>query len=161
MENTSNPETKPYFMRAIHEWCTDYGFTPYLAVLVNGRVDVPMQYVHNGQIILNVSHVSTQGLEMGNDAITFKARFNGVPRDIYVPIENVIAIYARENGEGMVFEAVKSEDKKYAPPVQKQPELRSVPKKPTQESTDNTVKGPDDTPPTTPKGGKPILTRIK
>ncbi len=161
MENNSPPETKPYFMRAIHEWCTDHGFTPYLAVMVNGRVNVPMQYVHNNQIILNVSHVSTQGLKMGNDAITFKARFNGVPRDIYVPIENVIAIYARENGEGMVFEAVNSEEKKPALPVQKQPELRSVPKKTVQESADNSDNTPDDSPPTPPKSRKPILTRIK
>ena len=112
MENNLNPDTKPYFLRAIHEWCTDYGFTPYLAVLVDEHVDAPSQYVHDNQIILNVSYVSTQGLEMNNEAISFKARFNGVPRDIFVPVDNVIAIYARENGEGMVFDTVKSGEKK-------------------------------------------------
>jgi stringent starvation protein B len=95
--------TKPYLIRAIYEWCTDNGFTPYVAVFVNSQVVAPREYVKNGEIVLNVSFEATQGLKIANDAITFKARFAGVARDIYVPTDNVVAIYARENGQGMAF----------------------------------------------------------
>lgn len=162
MEHTSNPATKPYFLRAIFEWCTDNGFTPYIAVMVDGNADVPVQYVHNAQIILNISTASTSSLKMDNDAISFKARFNGVPRDIYVPIENVTAIYARENGEGMAFETPKSGEHKLAPqPENKSPDLRSVPTpQPKLEVVSKSDPPPDDTP-TPPKGGRPILTSVK
>ncbi|MFZ6656535.1 ClpXP protease specificity-enhancing factor [Undibacterium sp. TJN19] len=96
--------TKPYFMRAIYEWCTDNGFTPYLAVKVGSAARVPMEFVRNGEIVLNISFGATSGLKMDNDAVTFKARFGGVSRDIYVPVENVMAVYASENGQGMAFE---------------------------------------------------------
>lgn len=95
--------TKPYLLRAIYEWCTDNGYTPYVAVFVNTVVRVPMEYVKNGEIVLNISFEATQGLKIDNDAITFRARFAGVARDIYIPIDNVVAIYARENGQGMAF----------------------------------------------------------
>lgn len=101
MEATS---TKPYFMRAIYEWCTDNGYTPYMAVKAAGAAQVPMEFVRNGEIVLNISFGATSGLKMDNDAVTFKARFGGVSRDIYVPVANVIAIYASENGQGMAFE---------------------------------------------------------
>jgi stringent starvation protein B len=104
--DSSLPEptsTKPYMLRAIYEWCTDNGYTPYVAVFVNGQVVVPREYVKNGEIVLNVSFDATQGLKIGNDAITFKARFSGIARDIFVPVENVVAVYARENGQGMAF----------------------------------------------------------
>jgi stringent starvation protein B len=99
----SATSTKPYMLRAIYEWCTDNGFTPYLAVFVNSQVVVPMQHVKNNEIVLNVSFDATQGLKLDNDAVSFVARFGGVARDIYVPIDNVVAIYARENGQGMAF----------------------------------------------------------
>jgi stringent starvation protein B len=95
--------TKPYLLRAIYEWCTDNGFTPYVAVFVNAQVTVPREYVKNNEIVLNVSFEATQALKMDNEAITFKARFAGVARDIYIPVDNVVAIYARENGQGMAF----------------------------------------------------------
>lgn len=95
--------TKPYLLRALYEWCTDNGFTPYVAVYVNGEAVVPREYVKNGEIVLNLSFDATQALSIGNDALTFKARFSGVARDIYVPIDNIVAIYARENGQGMAF----------------------------------------------------------
>jgi stringent starvation protein B len=95
--------TKPYLIRGLYEWCTDNGFTPYIAVFVNAAVRVPKEYVKNHEIVLNISFEATQGLKLDNDAITFKARFAGTARDIYIPVDNVVAIYARENGQGMAF----------------------------------------------------------
>lgn len=101
-ESTS---TRPYLIRALYEWCTDNGFTPYVAVRVDDSVQVPREYVKDGEIVLNVSFDATSSLQLGNDFIEFKARFGGKPRDILVPIGRVIAIYARENGQGMAFPA--------------------------------------------------------
>jgi len=98
------PSTKPYLVRAIHEWCCDNGFTPYLAVVVNAATRVPMEFVRDGQIVLNISVDATNRLRLGNDFIDFQARFGGVARDISVPLEAVAAIYARENGAGMAFD---------------------------------------------------------
>lgn len=107
----SEISTKPYFMRAIYEWCTDNGYTPYLAVKVRGAaVRVPMEFVRNGEIVLNISFGATSGLKMDNEAVSFKARFGGVSRDIYVPVENVQAVYASENGQGMAFEVSVAEE---------------------------------------------------
>ncbi len=97
--------TRPYLLRALHEWCTDNGFTPYLAVFVDGRVQVPMEYVKNNEIVLNVGYEATSGLRIGNEQVEFKARFGGTPREIVVPVDHVVAIYARENGQGMAFPA--------------------------------------------------------
>ncbi|HSI55922.1 MAG TPA: ClpXP protease specificity-enhancing factor, partial [Ideonella sp.] len=95
--------TRPYLIRALHDWCTDNGFTPYLAVFVEAGVQVPMEYVKNNEIVLNVGFEATSGLKLGNEFIEFKARFGGSAREIIVPITHVIAIYARENGQGMAF----------------------------------------------------------
>ena len=108
MSNPLSPEsqgssTRPYLIRALHDWCTDNGFTPYLAVHVDDSVDVPREYVKNNEIVLNVGFEATSGLQLGNDLIEFKARFGGVARDICVPVDHVVAIYARENGQGMAF----------------------------------------------------------
>jgi stringent starvation protein B len=100
----SEPSTKPYLLRAIYDWCTDSGFTPYVAVAVDESVRVPVEFVKNGEIVLNVSALATNRLKIGNESIEFQARFGGVPRDVHVPINRVIAIYARENGQGMAFE---------------------------------------------------------
>jgi stringent starvation protein B len=97
--------TRPYLIRALHEWCTDNGFSPYIAVQVDRSVQVPVEFVQNGEIVLNVSFDATSGLRLGNDFIEFKARFGGVARDILVPVGHVVAIYARENGQGMAFPA--------------------------------------------------------
>ena len=101
--------TRPYLIRALYEWCTENGFTPYLAVSVNDTVQVPREYVKDGEIVLNVSFDATTGLKMGNDYIEFNARFAGTARDIMVPVNRVIAIYARENGQGMAFPLVSAE----------------------------------------------------
>jgi stringent starvation protein B len=95
--------TRPYLIRALHDWCTDNGFTPYVAVFVDRTVQVPMEYVKNSEIVLNVGFEATSGLKLGNEFIEFKARFGGVARDIVVPVDHVVAIYARENGQGMAF----------------------------------------------------------
>ncbi|MEF7616484.1 ClpXP protease specificity-enhancing factor [Aquincola sp. MAHUQ-54] len=95
--------TRPYLIRALHDWCTDNGFTPYVAVFVDRSVQVPMEYVKNNEIVLNVGFEATSGLKLGNEFIEFRARFGGVARDIVVPIDHVVAIYARENGQGMAF----------------------------------------------------------
>ena len=95
--------TRPYLLRALHEWCSDNGYTPYVAVLVDETVQVPQEYVKNGEIVLNVSYDATSGLRLGNDYIEFKARFAGVAREIIIPVQRVLAIYARENGQGMAF----------------------------------------------------------
>lgn len=97
--------TKPYLIRAIHEWCTDEGFTPYLAVQVDARTRVPREFVRDGQIVLNVSADATHQMLIGNDEITFQTRFNGASFPVLVPLDAVLAIYARENGQGMSFEA--------------------------------------------------------
>ena len=95
--------TRPYLLRALHDWCTDNGFTPYVAVHVGAGVQVPMEYVKNNEIVLNVSFEATSGLKLGNEFIEFRARFGGATREIQVPIDHVVAIYARENGQGMAF----------------------------------------------------------
>jgi stringent starvation protein B len=95
--------TRPYLIRALHDWCTDNGFTPYLAVYVDATVQVPAEYVKNSEIVLNVSFDATSQLQLGNEFIEFKARFGGVAREIVVPVDHVIAVYARENGQGMAF----------------------------------------------------------
>ena len=97
------PSTKPYLIRALYDWCVDNGFTPYLAVFVDANVQVPMEYVKNDEIVLNISPTSSQGLAIDNDWISFKARFGGVPKEIMLPVSHVMAIYARENGQGMSF----------------------------------------------------------
>jgi stringent starvation protein B len=101
--------TKPYLIRAIHEWCVDEGFTPYLAVQVDERTRVPREFVRDGQIVLNVSAEATHQLAMGNDEISFQTRFNGASFPVVVPVDAVVAIYARENGQGMAFEATPAE----------------------------------------------------
>ncbi|HMR68883.1 MAG TPA: ClpXP protease specificity-enhancing factor, partial [Rubrivivax sp.] len=87
--------TRPYLLRALHEWCTDNGFTPYVAVHVDASVQVPAEYVKNGEIVLNIGFEATANLELGNDFIRFRARFGGAARDIVVPVDHVVAIYAR------------------------------------------------------------------
>jgi stringent starvation protein B len=105
MNAQDSTSTRPYLIRALYEWCTDNGFTPYVAVRVDESVQVPREFVHDGEIVLNISYDATSALQLGNDFIEFKARFGGKPRDILVPVGRVIAIYARENGQGMAFPA--------------------------------------------------------
>jgi len=165
--------TKPYLLRAIYEWCTDSGYTPYLAVKVDAATTVPMEYVKKGEIILNISYGATSGLKMDNDAITFRARFNGVSRELYIPVQNVLAIYANENGQGMAFD-VSTTAAELAPPpasapapvpapepVASSPGLSAVPGKTNGATVSEVSHLPDDGNEPPKKGGRPTLTRIK
>ncbi len=150
--------TRPYLLRAMHEWCTDSGFTPYVAVLVDETVQVPMEYVKNGEIVLNVGYDATAGMTLGNEFIEFKARFGGVPREIIIPVNRVMAIYARENGQGMSFPMTAAPAE--PAPVQK----KLTPVRPVLSAVETThaQTDADDEPPTpTSPAGRPALTRVK
>jgi len=133
--------TRPYLIRALYEWCSDQGFTPYVAVKVDGSVQVPREYVQGDEIVLNISMDATSGLKLGNEFIEFKARFGGKARDIMVPMNRVMAIYARENGQGMAFPP---------PSTSSQADLPIDPLE---------AAGPDEPPP--PQSPKPALKRVK
>ena len=166
----SETSTKPYLLRAIYEWCTDNGYTPYLAAVVDGQTRVPREFVKNGEIVLNLSFSATSGLKMENDFIHFNARFGGVSREISVP-----AIYARENGQGMAFEVAKppSENGGIAPESLENGMANSTTATPSSPATLSAVpthpeasaptaqNGFDDDPNPPKKGGRPTLTRIK
>jgi stringent starvation protein B len=148
ISNTELPSTRPYLIRALYDWCSENGFTPYVAVKVDNSVQVPREYVQGGEIVLNVSMDATSSLKLGNDFIEFKARFGGKPREIMVPIHRVMAIYARENGQGMAFPV---NDEESAPAA-----LSAVDT--TLASMDSEDK-PETPSPSTP--GRPALKRIK
>jgi stringent starvation protein B len=158
IDSTEAPSTRPYLIRAIYEWCTDNGFTPFIAVQVTEGVRVPMEFVKNGEIVLNVSFDATSALKIGNDYIEFKGRFGGVARDIVVPVDQVMAIYARENGQGMAFPvapnaAVKSERPAEVSLKDAESDLQS---------DASVIEVPEPTPPKAPSpSGRPALKRIK
>ncbi len=138
------PSTKPYLLRAIWEWCCDNGYTPYIAVVVDQRTRVPREFVRDGQIVLNLGPDATAKLQMGNDFVDFQARFGGVARDLSIPLSQIAAIYARENGAGMAFEI--------------------DPKEASSSGGDETEEEAEETPPADPtrlEGGRPKLQRIK
>ena len=104
MEPTMTP-SRPYLLRAFFDWLLDNDLTPHLVVNANiPHVMVPMQFVQDGQIVLNISPSAVRHLHMDNDVVTFEGRFGGVPHSLYVPISAILGIYARENGQGMVFD---------------------------------------------------------
>ncbi|MBA5685724.1 ClpXP protease specificity-enhancing factor [Rugamonas apoptosis] len=156
----SEISTKPYMLRAIYEWCTDSGYTPYLAVKVDGATTVPMEYVKKGEIVLNISFGATSGLKMDNDSIRFHARFGGVSREIFVPVNNVMAIYANENGQGMAFETQLGYSEAAPEAAPSAPSLAAVPSAQSEPDSVTTSAPDDDTDPPK-KGGRPTLTRIK
>ena len=95
--------TRPYLIRAIYEWCSDSGLTPYLSVKVDARTRVPPEFVKDGEIVLNISQDAAHRLTIGDDAIQFSARFNGVSRECSIPVAAVLGIFARENSQGFFF----------------------------------------------------------
>ncbi len=149
ISNTELPSTRPYLIRALYDWCSENGFTPYVAVKVDNSVQVPREYVQGGENVLNVSMDATSSLKLGNDFIEFKARFGGKPREIMVPIHRVMAIYARENGQGMAFPVSDEESA---------PAALSAVDSPAMESLDSEDK-PETPSPSNP--GRPALKRIK
>jgi len=106
--------TKPYLLRAVYEWCVDNGYAPHISVVIDSKTRVPMEYVRNGEIVLNIGPVAASRLQMGNELIECTARFSGVAKDLVIPVANVAAIYAGENGHGMSFERGKKETAKEA-----------------------------------------------
>ena len=139
------PSTKPYLIRAIWEWCCDNGFTPYISVQVDARTKVPREFIRDGQIVLNIGPEASNKLEIGNDYIEFQARFGGVARQLSVPVDQVIAIYSRENGAGMAFE------------VDGEATVADV-----ETAAEEAEAVDDETPePPRPEGGRPKLQRIK
>jgi len=156
LDAAESTSTRPYLIRAIYEWCTDNGFTPFIAVLVDESVRVPMEYVKDGEIVLNISFDATSALNMGNEYIEFKGRFGGVARDIFVPVDRVVAIYARENGQGMAFPMLASS-------AAATPPASAVESKPVTGLAPVAATPVPDQPdaPRPPSGGKPSLTRIK
>ena len=95
--------TKPYLIRAIYEWCSDCGYTPYISVKVDDNTRVPDEHIKNGEIILNISHDAAHHLTLGNEVIQFSARFAGVSREISIPVTTVQGIFAKETARGMIF----------------------------------------------------------
>ena len=148
----SEKPTKPYLVRAIFEWCIDCGYTPYIAVFVDDNTQVPRQYVRDNQVVLDISYGATKDLVIGNEIVSFRARFSGVGHDISIPVDNILAIYSRETGRGMNFDLPTAEERE-AKKDKKTPTLHAVSEK----SREN----PPDEPPKPPKGGRPVLTRIK
>ena len=152
MAQTPEIPTKPYLIRALYEWCVDSGHTPYLAVTVNSRTRVPKEFVKNGEIVLNIGAAAVHKMSMGNEAIEFAARFNGVSRDISVPMDAIAGIYARETGQGMAFEITPepaaAESAKADAKAKKSDKAKDEP--------------PDDSPPPPPTpGGRPKLQIVK
>jgi stringent starvation protein B len=150
--------TRPYLIRALYEWCTDNGFTPFISVSVNETVRVPMEFVRNGEIVLNISYDATSSLSIGNEVIEFKGRFGGVAKDIFIPVDRVSSIYARENGQGMAFPAPTPGETtgSVAPPIReaKPQPLASVASSSETDSDDSNTPRPSGT-------GRPSLKRIK
>ncbi|MDR0233520.1 MAG: ClpXP protease specificity-enhancing factor [Zoogloeaceae bacterium] len=133
------PSTKPYLLRALWEWCSDHGFTPYMTVAIDDQCNVPREFARDGEIVLNVSVEATHNLNMDNEGVSFQARFGGVVRNVYVPMRRITSFYARENGAGMRF------------PVE-EPE----------EGREETTPSPDGAPPSPPSpGSPPFLRRVK
>jgi stringent starvation protein B len=167
--------TRPYLLRALHDWCTDNGFTPYIAVHVDASVQVPMEYVKNNEIVLNVGFEATANLELGNEFIRFRARFGGSAREISVPVDHVVAIYARENGQGMAFPVPSTvAGATDAPPAAGPRGLRlaatdgdttpaAAPAAPPRPTTPAKPAPPEDQPPPEPGpgSGRPALKRVK
>ena len=133
---------RPYLLRALYEWIVDNELTPHL--LVNAeheQVEVPSQYVENGQIILNISQMAVQGLTLGDDWVSFTTRFSGQPFSVFVPVKAVLAVYAKENGKGMFFQT-EDYDKENVPLTEPQ-------------------QAPPPKIPTPPLRTKPVLRRVK
>jgi len=136
--------TKPYLLRALYEWCVDNGFTPYLSVVVDAATRVPPEYVRNGEIVLNVGPLAANRLKMTNESIDFSARFGGTARELSIPVAQVAALYARENGHGMSFEIDRTK-----PPLEASGQAGAQPT------------APPEAPDPAPSGGKPTLRVIK
>lgn len=163
MEMSDLSPRRPYLLRAFYEWLLDNDLTPHLVVDISlPDVQVPLEYARDGQIVLNIAPRAVGNLQLTNDAVSFSARFGGVPRQVYVPMAAVLAIYARENGAGTMFEPEAGYEEG-AESFNDQDESASEPvmqvidgDRDDQDDADN---NPDDEPP--PRGGRPALRVVK
>ncbi|WP_034917334.1 MULTISPECIES: ClpXP protease specificity-enhancing factor [Erwinia] len=163
MDTTQLSGRRPYLLRAFYDWLLDNQLTPHLVVDINlPGVMVPLEYARDGQIVLNIAPRAVGNLALGNDEVSFNARFGGVPRQVTVPMAAIMAIYARENGAGTMFEPepVYTEAGEYNPEEESPETVMSVidgdrPDDSIQDEDNN----PDDDPP--PRGGRPALRVVK
>lgn len=146
--SASEIPTKPYLLRALYEWCVDNGYTPHLAVKVDSRTQVPLEYVKNGEITLNIGASAVHKMQIGNELVEFSARFGGTARQISVPVANVYALYGRETGHGMTFDVDSSK-----------PSVQALAESETSVATSGQDIPPE--PPRPPAGGRPTLRRVK
>lgn len=117
-QSTGMTSNRPYLLRAIYDWISDNGLTPYVLVdATQAGVQVPQQSVKDGQIVLNIAMRAVRNLDLGDDRVSFQARFGGVPQQVYFPMQAALAIYAQENGQGMMFPAEEND----APPPDEPP----------------------------------------
>lgn len=112
---TSSPLEKPismqaYFIRAVHQWCLDNRFSPYIKVFLDSSVKVPLTFLNHQEIVFNINTDAVADLDLGNETIRFKARFSGLAHEILIPVHRVAAIYAQENGQGIVFDLPQPEE---------------------------------------------------
>jgi stringent starvation protein B len=172
MTTGETTSTRPYLIRALYEWCTDNGLTPHLAVCVDSSVQVPQEFVKQGEIVLNVSFDATSSLKLGDEFIEFKGRFAGIPREILVPVRQVMAIYARENGQGMSFplsdvgvnESTAAPSSKPSGTSAREKRVKNAPGNLASVASvadQGGASGSDSKESTEPRGSRPTLTRIK
>lgn len=165
------PSPKSYILRGLYEWCCETGLTPHVVVAVDNRTVVPREFVRDGQIVLNISPDATHGLQIGNEYLEFSARFGGVARELSIPVGNVLALYARENGAGMAFDVdLKEGDEPVegeglAPvrefPVGNAGHLHPVADTGEAAFSRGDDEDPDGNPPAAGGGSRPRLTRVK
>lgn len=160
MDMTNLTARRPYLLRAFYDWLLDNELTPHLVVDINlPGVEVPLEFARDGQIVLNIAPRAVGNLELGNEFVSFNARFGGVPRQVFVPLAAVMALYARENGAGTMFEPEPQYDDVEANvdlEVTHEPKMSVIDGDGETEHTDG---DDDDTPP--PKGGRPALRVVK
>ncbi|EOS95587.1 ClpXP protease specificity-enhancing factor [Erwinia tracheiphila] len=164
METSQLTARRPYLLRALYDWLLDNQLTPHLVVDINlPGVMVPLEYARDGQIVLNIAPRAVGDLQLGNDEVTFNARFGGVPRQVSVPLAAVMAIYARENGAGTMFEPEPVYEADENGPLSQHndsPEsVMSVIDGDRPDDSKSGQRGPDDEPP--PRGGRPALRVVK
>lgn len=166
MEMTQLTARRPYLLRAFYEWLLDNNLTPHLVVDINlPGVMVPLEYARDGQIVLNIAPRAVGNLELGNDEVRFSARFGGVPRQVSVPLAAVLAVYARENGAGTMFEPEPAYeeagefDASGGQDVAPETVMSVIDGDRPDDSVSDDNDGPDDEPP--PRGGRPALRVVK
>lgn len=163
MEMSELSPRRPYLLRAFYEWLLDNDLTPHVVVDISlPDVQVPLEYARDGQIVLNIAPRAVGNLQLTNDSVSFSARFGGIPRQVYVPMAAVLAIYARENGAGTMFEPEAgyeegAESHNDDEESESEPLMQVIDGD--RDDHDDSDNNPDDEPP--PRGGRPALRVVK